>query len=504
MIDLYIKYLPELLIMTIILPIVFGCFNVLTKNNLTSYLITLVSTMISFAISLLNFTLRITDIASNNFYLVGNWPSLVGIELRMNQFNSAFLLMATFTAFTVTIYGKRIVESEIIKQKLANFYGCFLICCGGIAGILLTNDLFNLYVFIEVFSLSTYALLAMSNNNKSLKYAYDYLIIGTLAATFILLGIAFLYSATGTVNMNAVSMQLKTSLNLDNIKLGISFFIIGSLVKSALFPFHFWMVNAYNHASSFIVSFFAAISAKIGIYILLCFIYVIVGVADQSNDAKHILALLRLLLGALSVIAMISGSILAVYQRNLRTMLLYSSVSQIGFILLTLSIGTYQTFSIAMILMINHMMATLGLFMICGYINFYYQTLKYNNLNAVAKEMPLTIIAFIINAACIIGLPPTLGFWGKFALIAIILQNNFWLILLAILVTSLLSIVCYWRFIENFYFVKNKDITTQSCQNIFFAQGAIWAITLLSIYFALHYEQYHIVLTNIAKVIWIN
>jgi multicomponent Na+:H+ antiporter subunit D len=500
MTDLYINIFPQLIIALIVIPIIFGGLNSLIKNPNLSYLLTLSAAFINFFITCSNIILRL-DNSSTISYVMGNWPIHAGIELYINQFNSLFLLMLNFTALSVLIFGKKIIEAEINKQKLSNFYACFLICIAGFTGILLTNDLFNLYVFIEISSLASYALLSISNNRKSLKFAFDYLIIGTLAATFILIGICFLYSVTGTLNISIMHAQLSHILHLKIVQFGIAIFLIGALIKSALFPFHYWMVNSYNYSSSFIVTFFAAVSTKIGIYILIRIIYSVLG--TEYIYLSNINLWLQPFLTILASIAMIFGGICAIYQNNLRSMLIYSSVSQIGFIILALSRFTEFDMNIAMMLIINHLVSSLGLFMTCEYICYKQNSLHYLRLNLLAKSTPGAVLAFLINAICIIGLPVTLGFWAKFDLIKTLIQNNSWFILVIVLIASSLSIVYFWRPIENFYFLKPNSSIVISSKKSIFAETMIGIITLLNIGLALGFYYYDSIIINSVKALWL-
>src|SRR5690606_2589495 len=201
----------------------------------------------------------------------------------------------------------------------------------GLLGVTITGDAFNVFVFLEISALSTYALVAAGawTNRRALTAAYNYLIMGTVGATFYVIGIGMLYMVTGTLNMADLATRIAAHGNSSTVQMGFVFILVGIGLKLAMFPLHLWLPNAYSYAPSAVTVFLAATATKVAVYVLLPFMSSVFGF-----DSEFQASTLRLLVLPLAIIAMFAASIVAIFQHALKRMLAYSSIAQIGYILL--------------------------------------------------------------------------------------------------------------------------------------------------------------------------
>jgi len=262
-------------------------------------------------------------------YALGNWPPPIGIEYRIDRLNAFVLLIVSGISVVVTLFARLSVAREIPADRVLFFYSAYLMCITGLLGITITGDAFNLYVLLEISSLATYTLVAMGAQPHALRASFNYLVLGTIGATFLLIGIGHLYMATGTLNMLDLHQRLPSLMESRTVRSGFAFIIVGASLKLALFPLHMWLPNAYTHAPSAVTALLAATATKVGAYVLLRFLFTIFGI-EFSFGTLHAD---KVLLTAASV-AIIVGSVIAIRQDNIKRMLAYSSIAHAGYILM--------------------------------------------------------------------------------------------------------------------------------------------------------------------------
>ncbi len=407
--------------------------------------ISLFATFFSFiiSISLLNTVLTTGKIS----YRLGGWEPPWGIEYLVDYLNGYVLVVVGLIAFIVTVFAKKSVEKEIDADKITPFYSVYMLFITGLMGIIITGDIFNLYVFIEIASLSSYALVAMGRKRAALMASYNYLILGTIAATFILLGIGYLYMVTGTLNMADLSRRLPALYNSKVVLTAFAFFTVGISLKLALFPLHIWMPNAYTFSPSVVSAIMASTATKYGAYIL---IRIMFSVFTLDFDIRVIP--FNEILVFLSSVAIIAGSVIALAQTNLRRMLAYSSVGQIGYIVLGAAIANQLAMTGGLIHILNHALMKGTLFLVAGSILYMTGIEEISDLNGMGRKMPLTMAAFTIGALSMIGFPLTVGFVSKWYLALGALDAGMWPLVLVIIISSLLTAVYFGRIIERIYF----------------------------------------------------
>lgn len=380
-------------------------------------------------------------------YVMGGWLAPYGIEYRIDLLSSMFLVLISGIGSFSIVYALHSVEREVDIAKHNLFYTAYLLALAGLLGIVATNDIFNIYVFLEISSLATYSLVAMGKDKRALIAAFEYLILGTIGATFILIAIGLVYAMTGSLNISDIAIRIKPVIGTMPIKMAIAFFTVGLALKIAIFPLHLWLTNAYTNAPSFIAAFLCATATKVGVYVLIRLIFYMFGM-EFSFRALPIGQIL-IVLGTLGLLI---GSIVAVMQDNVKRMLAYSSVAQMGYILLGLGMANTAGFSASLLHIIFHAIAKSALFMAAGAVLFSVKGVRLEDFRGVGKRMPVTMSVFIISGLSLAGIPGTSGFISKWYLLQSSIISGMWPVFIAIIISSLLAIIYIWRVIEVAFF----------------------------------------------------
>ncbi|VAV84485.1 NADH-ubiquinone oxidoreductase chain N [hydrothermal vent metagenome] len=385
-------------------------------------------------------------------YRLGSWAPPMGIEYVVSHFNGFVLVVISGISFIITLYGKKSVEAEIPECKIPFFYSVYLLFIAGILGIVITGDIFNLYVFIEITALSGYALVAMGKDRKALMASYNYLILGTIGATFIVLGIGYLYIATGTLNMNDLMHRLPELYSSTTVRTAFAFIMVGLCLKLALFPFHIWLPNVYTHSPSIVSALMAATSTKVMAFVLLRMMFTIF----TPEFVLEVVPVTKILM-VLSCVAIIMGSLMALGQTNIKRMLAYSSVGQIGYIILGASIATETAMTGSLIHVLNHALMKGMLFMVVGAVVYKTGIVNIKDMEGLGKRMPWTMAAFTVGAMSMIGFPFTVGFISKWYLATGAIEAGMWYLVPVLLVSSIMTAFYFWRVVESVYFKGRSD-----------------------------------------------
>ncbi len=398
------------------------------------------------AVLILNHVLSVGTI----HYWLGGWAPPWGIEYVIDAFNAYVLVIVLFICLLTAIYAKRSMEREQ-PRKIVTFYVVFQLLVTGLCGIIVTGDLFNLYVFLEIASLAAYALIAVAGG-RALKASYNYVIMGSIGACFYLLGVGFLYAVTGSLNMADLSHLLPPLYGNKVVQAAFVFFVVGLSIKMALFPLHIWQPDAYAYAPSAVTVIIAAAMSKVSIY---AFIRVLFSVF--TTEFIQIYVPIDTAISWIAAIAIIVGSVIAIMQTNLKRMLAYSSVSQVGYIVLGVGLfSTHWGLTGALIHILNHAITKGCLFMVAGAIIYRAGLWNIRDFEGLSKKMPYTCAAFTLAALSMIGVPPTVGFITKLCLLLASLEAVEYAFVVVILASTLLNLVYFWRVIERMYFVKEE------------------------------------------------
>lgn len=414
-------------------------------------------------------------------YPMGNWEAPFGIEYRVDAFNAVVLLLLSGIGLLVSFYSYPTVMEEIERGKQPLFYATYLLCLCGLLGMAITNDVFNIYVFLEISSLATYALIGMGRDRQALLAAFEYLILGTIGATFILIAIGLLYMMTGTLNISDLSIRVVPVIDTAPVKAALAFFIVGLALKIAIFPLHLWLANAYTFSPSMVSAFLSATATKVSIYVLARVVFIVfgAGVVMDTLSMKNMLI-------TLSLFAIVVGSLVAVFQDNIKRMLAYSSVAQIGYMILAISLSSPTALAALLLHMVAHGLAKASLFMAVGGVALRVGDVRLEHFAGIGRKMPFTMAAFVISGLSLVGVPMTAGFISKWFLLSALVEAGLWPVLLVVLASSLLALVYIWRVVEVAYFRQAPGVETLVHEAPPVMIVALWAATLLTIFFGVH------------------
>lgn len=416
--------------------------QIIIKNFNFSFYTSLFSSTVIFTCSLFLLQYFLHEGADIS-YVFGDFPAKYGIQLLLNKYNAIVLCLFSFAFLTSILYSWQEMKELNKKSKVSLLFALQNLAFVGFVGMILTNDLFNLYVFLEIASLASYALIAVNFEEKelnSLKTSFDYLIIGSVAAVFYLIGVAFLYGFFGTLNIAQMSALLQQNHFDKSILIGALFILLGFTIKCGIFPFHMWLVNVYRNSMSSITLFLSAISSKTAIFVLIKYFLFVFNIDFFAN--------LYPIIQIFSLVTIISGAIFALYNEDLIRMIAFSSVSQIGYILLAISFAfsSKVALSIAMLQFINHSCSKSLLFSLALQNNANSEEIiesknisSKQNIYSIQDKISFSffIIITFIALANLFGLPFLFGFGYKFLLISDIIDNQ--IILLLLLISSFLS-----------------------------------------------------------------
>ena len=384
-------------------------------------------------------------------YRLGGWRPPIGIELVLDPL-SAFFSAVIATVALVVMVGARAMVVEELPRKEVPFFVAALLMLAGFQGIVVTGDLFNLFVFMEIAALAGYSLVAVGEPASPLA-SFRYLIVGATGASLYLLGLWFIYNLTGSLNMADVAAILPGSWDNPALAIGLGLMIVGIGVKMALFPFHGWLPDAYTQAPSATTALMAPLGTKVGAYALIRLLVFVFGgplVADELPVADVVMWL--------SAIGIIYGSILAIAQRELKRMLAYSSVAQVGYIGLGIGLANPVALIGAVLHVVNHAVMKGALFLVAGIMR---ARLGHSDIGridvTVTRRLPWTMAVFTVGALSMIGIPPTAGFFSKWYLASGAVDRGLWIMVVVIMVSSLLNAVYFFRVLERAYLRPTDD-----------------------------------------------
>ena len=427
------------------IPLIAAALCAMLRTGETAWKIALFANWAAFAVSLA-LGIEVAQYGTVS-YMMGGWEAPLGIEYRVDAINVFVLLVVTAIASIILPYARTSVAAEIDPTRQSWFYTMYLLCLAGLLGVTITGDAFNIFVFLEISSLSSYVLIAMGRDRRALLGAYQYLIMGTIGATFIVIGIGLLWTLTGTLNLYDLSTRIPDLGDNAAVLSALAFLAVGISLKLALFPLHAWLPNAYAYAPSVASAFLAGTATKVAIYLFLRFFFTIFGGEAFFEETPMPGIFLVLSLAAVFV-----ASVVAVFQDNLKRMLAYSSVAQIGYITLGISLATETALAGSVVHILNHGLMKAGLFLFVGCIVFRAGVVRINELAGIGRQMPLTMAGFTVLGLSMLGVPGTVGFISKWYLGVAAAELGWWWLVALIVLSSLVTLVYVGRVIEVAYF----------------------------------------------------
>lgn len=389
--------------------------------------------------------LRIVLTGGTIRYALAGWLPPVGIEYVLDPLASFMVAVVLVVAVLVIIHSRQNVEAELPGRTVA-YYSVVLLLLAGFCGIILTGDLFNLYVFLEISALAGYALIAVGEKGSPVA-AFRYLLIGTVGASFFLLGLGYVYILTGSLNIRDLAAILPLLDKNPALIVGLALMLVGMLIKMAMFPLHGWQPDAYTFAPTTTTALLAPVATKVAAYVVIRILFF----AFEPSMTRDELPV-TMVLTWLSLSAIIFGSVMAIAQKELKRMLAYSSLAQIGYIGLGIGLANPVAFAGAVLHILNHAFMKGGLFLVVGNIRLRAgHSLIPRFSISLQKAMPWTMAAFTVFSLSMVGIPPLAGFFSKWYLVLGGLKSGNWIAVVVILASSLLNAVYFFRILENMY-----------------------------------------------------
>jgi proton-translocating NADH-quinone oxidoreductase chain N len=375
---------------------------------------------------------------------IGGFPPPFCINLAVGPLGLSLAILVSFVALLISIYAVGYVRTEPTEK----YHALFLLLCTGAMGIVLTGDIFNLFVFFEILCIASYGLTAYEKDMAGTEAAIKYLIQGTVGSTFILVGIAFLYGLTGTLNMADIAAKIPSAEPL-HLFVILAFFIVGFGVEAAVFPLNAWLPDAHSSAPSSVSAILSGIAIKTGVY-------AIARVSYTLMNAQEFLVFISLI----GIVTLVVGEIAAYTQKDdIKRMLAYSSVGQIGLIVFAFGMATSFGLFGALFQLVSHALAKCLLFLAAGYMIYRVGSKRLADMEGLGKKMPLTALAFTVAVFSLVGLPPFAGFMSKLSIVCAALQTKE-LAYLALVVVALAATVVeagyFFRVVQGFYFKRGQ------------------------------------------------
>ena len=378
-------------------------------------------------------------------YRLGGWEAPWGIGYHVDTLNGLVLALVSVLAFINLVATRRGVTAEFAEKEGA-FYTLYLLFIVGLVGMVVTGDLFNLYVLLEVASLTSYALIALGGERAPLA-SLNYLFMGTIGGCFYLLGVGYLYIMTGSLNMADVASLLPDIYSSSAVWVAFTFCMVGVGVKMAFFPLYVWLPNAYTCAPSAVSSLIAPLMTKVMVYVMIRLMLSVFSI-------KFTFSVLNLgdAMVWLSILAVVMGASLALAQKNLKRMFCYIIVSEIGYMVGGVWLGNAAGMTGAILHILNDALMTISLFLAAGSIHYRISGLEFHQLRGLFHRMPVTMACFVAVGLSIIGVPPTCGFFSKWYLITGALQAGQYGFVGALLFSSLVNVILFFRVFEISYY----------------------------------------------------
>jgi multicomponent Na+:H+ antiporter subunit D len=457
-------------ILVVVVPLMAAPVCIAVRNGTAAWLIAVATSWYALAVSIVLLE-RVLE-TGLVVYEIGGWAAPWGIEYRLDAVNAFVLVIVSTIAALVMPYARASAAREIDEERLYLFYAMLVLCFAGLLGITVTGDAFNLFVFLEISSLSSYVLIAMGRNRRALTAAYRYLIMGTIGATFYIIGVGLMYMMTGSLNMADLAGLLPTVAGTKTLLVALAFLTIGLSIKVALFPLHGWLPNAYAYAPAAVTAFLAATATKVAIYAFLRINFTIFHNIDWFERFRFDDLLIALSLGAMFI-----ASLVAIFQRDVKRMLAYSSIAQIGYIMLGVALLNTSGLTAGIVHLFNHALTKGALFMAVGCVFLRLGDVRLDAFAGAGRRMPWTMAAFVLAGLSLIGIPGTVGFISKWYLIRAALEvDAIWLAILVV-VSSLLAIVYVWRVVEMAFFREPREATGR-CEAPLSMLVPLWIMTL--------------------------
>ena len=434
----------------------------------------------------------------------------IGLVLRSDVLGCLLVLLICVLGALTTLFSLKYIPHQAHPEKRSHYYCLLLLLLAGMCGIALTGDCFNFYVFLEVASISAYGLVGISHMGESLEATLKYMLIGAFSSILVLFGIVLLFSATGSLNMAFAAQQISRIMKAANtsslynlrylVFASLGMFTVGLSIKSAFFPTHAWLADAHPMAPSPVSALLSSLVVKTtGVFLLIRFLFSVFAI--QSNQYGNLISPLFM---TIAVITTIGGSIFAIAQSNLKRMLAYSTVAQMGYILIGISLVTPSGLTGSIIHIFNHALIKALLFLCAGAIVYKTGIRHISQMEHLAYRMPLTMGCFTIGALAIVGIPPLNGFMSKWSLAVAAFESGMPLLVVILLISGLLNAIYYFRVIAIAYFsVPDHGTERPACSEVPWQMSLpMVLLTIAVVYFGFKIGLLRTIARQAVHVIW--
>ena len=442
LIDFSATAVREILPLHILLPLFLAVICFLIKNTAVAKWLSIFAAMLHVFFAWVLVTLAISQNGEAITYAIGGWQAPLGISLNLNTFSSIMLAMSATVSLAIVVYSGHYFKDE---QQARRFWPLWWLLVTALCGIFLSGDLFNLYIMLELMGLSGVSLIAIGSNQSAIKAAYQYLLVGLFGSLLFLFGVALIYRAYGVLNLAMLSEIVENNL-LTQLALG--FITLGLLLKTALYPLHFWLPDAHSSAPAPVSAVLSALVLKGTFYILLTLWFSVLTPATTFYGAS--------LIGALGALAVLWGSFKAFTTDRLKLLVAYSTVAQIGYLFMLFPLmykNPTKTLGAVAYLIVAHACAKAAMFMAAGNIQKTAGHDEIKRMSGIASHMPISILIFAIAGVSLMGLPPSGGFIAKWIMLKSALESNQWWWIVFLILGGLLSASYLFR-------VLNLSFTT--------------------------------------------
>ena len=378
-------------------------------------------------------------------YWMGGWMPPFGIEFVIDGVNGTVVVLVAVISFLTSLYSSPFQPHDRQKWfQTAGYYVLIGFLAVGLLGMASTGDAFNLYVFMEITALSGYGLIAIGEEKGPIA-AFRYLMTGTIGASMYLLGVGFLYAATGTWNMADLSHRLSGLADSPLVILSAGCMIVGFGIKMALFPLHGWQPAAHSYAHPAADPMIAGIMIKVPAYGMLRFFFCV------FRETSPVMELFFDCIGVMAVCGILFGSLKALRYDTYNKILAYSSIGQVGYIALGFSIGNFYGIVGAVLHILSHAFMKTGLFYTSGALKYRYGIHVTDEMGQIYRKMPQTAVTMVVCALSMIGLPPFAGFFSKWYLALGAIENGQYFYVAVLILSSLLSAIYFFRILEKLF-----------------------------------------------------
>ncbi|MBE0660898.1 MAG: Na+/H+ antiporter subunit D [Bacteroidales bacterium] len=374
---------------------------------------------------------------------MGEWPAPFGITIVADLFSASMVLITGIIAFALSIYSLVTIDK---RRKQFGYYSLINTLYMGVCGAFVTGDLFNMYVWFEVMLISSFVLLTLGGESKQIEGTFKYVTINLISSALFLVGVGFLYGIVGTLNMADLSVKLANHENQGMITVVSMFFLASFGIKAAVFPLFFWLPASYHTPPIAITAIFAGLLTKVGVYSLIrVFTLLFVG----NIDFTHTLILI------ISAFTMFVGVLGAASQYDMRKILSFHIISQIGYMIFGLALFTPLAIAGAIFYTLHHIIVKTNLFLVSGLVKQLKGDYDVRKIGGVLNSYPLVAILFLIPALSLAGMPPLSGFWSKFFLLKAAFEDQSYIVAAVALLVGLLTLFSMMK-IWNEAFWKNS------------------------------------------------